>query len=148
MMSKKDAEKAVEGANGVTVSDVKDGDPNSKGKERVIAVDWALSKEWWEVEKVTLLEGNDAGECPDSDNPGDEGKDKNVGFHEDSGSDGEGTEDSDDDVDGIPDRPQLPPPETGNTVFIRNLPFTVTEDELRALYISCMDIVLTIQVYR
>ena len=135
MMSKKDAEKAIDGANGMTVGDVTDGDPI--GKERVIAVDWALSKERWEMEKVTLPEGNDAGESPDSDSPDDESEDENVGVHEDSGSDGEGTEDSDDGdgdgIDGIPDRPQLPPPETGNTVFIRNLPFTATEDELRAL---------------
>lgn len=143
MMSKKDAEKAIEGANGVTVGGEKDGNTNGKGKERVIAVDWALSKERWEVEKENIQEDDDVGEGSDVGSDGgsqeDESEDENVGVHEDSESDGEGAELSDDedvhDADDVPDRPQLPPPETGNTLFVRNVPFTATEDELRTLYV-------------
>jgi nucleolar protein 4 len=150
MMSKKDAEKAIEGANGSTVGGEKDGDPNAKGKERVIAVDWALSKERWEVEKEKLEEENDDEEGSEGSEAGsnsegldDESEDDNIGVHEDSdetddedGEDGEGS-DMDDDDD-PPDRPQLPPPETGNTLFIRNVPFTATEEELRTLYVCFM----------
>ena len=32
-----------------------------------------------------------------------------------------------------PVKPTLPPPETGNTLFVRNVPFEATEDDLRTL---------------
>ncbi|KAF8493329.1 hypothetical protein JB92DRAFT_3234511 [Gautieria morchelliformis] len=145
MMSKKDAETAVEGANGATMGGNADEDPHGNGKERVIAVDWALSKERWEEEKGKTVE--DVGEGIDAGFGGmsqddDESGDENVGVHEDSESEGEeesGSDDNDNDDgenDDAPDRPLLPPPETGNTLFIRNVPFTATEDELRTLFRS------------
>ena len=140
MISKKDAEKAIEGVNGTTLGGERDGDPNGKGKERVIAVDWSLSKERWEVEKERIVEDNSVGEegegsdpGSDSEGPDDESDDDQFGVHHDSdGSDSEEDDEGNDDDD-PPDRPQLPPPETGNTLFIRNVPFTATEDELRSL---------------
>jgi len=146
MMSRKDAEKAIEGANGVTLGGGKEEDSNAKGKERVIAVDWALSKEKWEVEKEKIMEqqgeegGSDNGEGSssgsssenDDDDDDDSSEDGHVGVHEDSDeeSDEDGSERSDEEE---VERPQLPPPETGNTIFIRNVPFDATEDELRTL---------------
>lgn len=157
MMSKKDAEKAIEGANGATVGGDKYGDPNGKEKERVIAVDWALSKERWEVEKRKIIEehsveedsaeedsaeedsvgegnvGEDSEASSDSESQDDQSEDEDVGVHQDSENESDDAKDDEDEGDDAPDRPQLPPPETGNTLFIRNVPFTATEDELRIL---------------
>ncbi|KAF8526462.1 hypothetical protein JB92DRAFT_3108260 [Gautieria morchelliformis] len=114
-------------------------DPHGNGKERVIALDWALNKERWEEEKGKTVEddvgkGNDAGSGGMSQ---DESGDENVGVHEHSESEGEEESGSDDrDNDAAPERPLLPPPETGNTPFIRNVPFATTEDELRTLFRS------------
>jgi RNA recognition motif-containing protein len=47
--------------------------------------------------------------------------------HSDSDSD------SDAESEDQPSKPQLPPPESGTTLFVRNVPFTATDDELRAL---------------
>ncbi|KAF8575021.1 RNA-binding domain-containing protein [Ramaria rubella] len=143
MMSKKDAEKAIEGANGATVGQ-KEGDPNAKGKERVIAVDWALSKERWDQEKEKITEEDAVAEDSESGPPSgsqseSDSEDDHVGVLEGSGdeeSDAEENDQSGNDDENAPERPQLPPPETGNTLFIRNLPFTATEDELRTLFRS------------
>ena len=57
----------------------------------------------------------------------------------DDGEGGSGSESNEgnsmevDDDDQKPERPQLPPPETGTTLFVRNVPFEATEDELRTL---------------
>ncbi|KIJ52673.1 hypothetical protein M422DRAFT_223344 [Sphaerobolus stellatus SS14] len=153
MMNKKDAEAAIEGANGTTLNGSKEGDSEAKEKarERVIAVDWALSKDKWEEEKEKIMgdevekpsdSGSEAGSSSESGSENsdeeEESDDDNVGVHEDSDSDGsDEDEDSEferSDEDEAAERPQLPPPETGNTVFIRNLPFDATEDELRTLF--------------
>ena len=42
-------------------------------------------------------------------------------------------EDRSDDNGDKPTKPSLPKPEAGTTLFIRNLPFEATEDELRVL---------------
>jgi nucleolar protein 4 len=55
---------------------------------------------------------------------------------EEEGEEEEGEEEEESDLEDVepPVRPQLPPPETGTTLFIRNIPFSATEDELRTLY--------------
>ena len=188
---RKDAEKAMEGCNGMTVEagmaetmfsdkqkkkkqrreekkrkahegggseDEEDEQEEGKGK-RTIAVDWALSKDKWEAEKAKLeadveMGASDADdgsddEGTDSDKSGEESgeedsEDEQLGVHE-SGSDEEGEseesdshpEDDNDDeevgVDEKPAKPTLPAPEVGTTVFVRNVPFEATEDELRTL---------------
>ncbi|KIP11301.1 hypothetical protein PHLGIDRAFT_124953 [Phlebiopsis gigantea 11061_1 CR5-6] len=197
MLSKKDAEKALEGANGAKVSAgmadglVRDkqkkkklrreeakikqkererkakrreeavededdeeeendesGDEEVDAQERVIAVDWALSKDKWEEAKAKLQEeeqAEDEGEVEvkeeedAEDDSGDE-DDSHVGLHEgsDDESDSQPNESEDEemsvDEDSKPGRPQLPPPETGTTLFVRNVPFEATEDELRAVF--------------
>ena len=130
---------------------------------RTIAVDWALSKDKWEAEKAKLeaqaeedadVEMSDAEDeasvsSKDGDSEDDEGgdsdsKDEQLGVHEDDSEDGRSDADSsdshpdDEDEEGdeeqqSPVKPTLPPPEVGTTVFVRNVPFEATEDELRTL---------------
>lgn len=179
MLSKKEAEKALEGANGAKVhagmadglvkdkqkrkklireeakikqkekerkakrkaGDVKDeedgeGEEEIIDSERIIAVDWALSKDKWEEAKAKLqddavAEGSEAGD-----------EDSHIGVHDDSDDDSASDSDDDgedeemniDEEDDKPAKPQLPPPETGTTLFVRNIPFEATEDELRTVY--------------
>ncbi|EPQ51443.1 hypothetical protein GLOTRDRAFT_81029 [Gloeophyllum trabeum ATCC 11539] len=187
MLSKKDAEKAMEGCNGLKVrAGMADGivsdkqkrkkqrreetkarktakgdeeeeasdaaeeeEDGKKARERVIAVDWALSKDRWEEEKAKIEEvedEEDPEEGADSDqsevesgSESDEGEGP-LGVHEDGsdddesgGSDESGDEDMDVDEQ-KPAKPTLPPPETGTTLFIRNVPYEATEDELRTLF--------------
>lgn len=130
------------------------GEVESGVKERVIAVDWALSKERWEKEKEKLGEmideveddvemvdaKSDVSEGEDSES---DGEHEQLGFHEGSEEE-DGENDEDDGEDGhlernsddeSPKKPQLPHTDTGNTLFVRNIPFTATEDELRTLYV-------------
>lgn len=184
MLSKKDAETALEKCNGMKVaagmaSDIvsdkqkrkkqrreekkrqgtqtEDGEAaeepeevGSRGNERVIAVDWVLSKERWEKEKEKLGEVVDEVEedvemddaksdaSADEDSASD-GEDEPLGFHEEGSGDEDGEDEEEtlerDSDDESPKKPQLPHTDTGNTLFIRNIPFTATEDEIRALYV-------------
>jgi nucleolar protein 4 len=119
-LSKNDAEKAIEGMNDKEV------------KERKIAVDWALSKEKFEEVKAQqepLVKEEPA-----------EGEVKEESDVEMKGEDEEESEDEDDEVDveveddeDKPVKPTLPAVEEGSTLFIRNLPFEATEEELRDL---------------
>ena len=118
------------------------------GVERVIAVDWALSKDRWEEEKTKMDVAEDVEMGEDEDDGGSdsgEGSEKEDGSGSWSGSDeeedsdpGEGSSGSSGDEDEAdlgeePQKPQLPPPEAGTTLFVRNIPFEATEDELRVL---------------
>lgn len=190
MLSRKDAERAMEGANGTKVQagmaarlvtdkqkkkkqrreeeraekaakgqgeeaeeEEEEAGTETRGKERVIAVDWALSKDKWQAEKAKL-EQEDAGadvkmEEEDDEEGSEDGADSDtsdesdqIGVHEeddaDEGSDGSGSEDGlsdseDDAQEQDRAKPALPPPETGTTLFVRNVPFEATEDELRTL---------------
>ncbi|KAG6896912.1 hypothetical protein C0992_005315 [Termitomyces sp. T32_za158] len=196
MLSKKDAEKAIEGCNGMTIragsAELLAADKQKRKKqrreekkaklavasgvegvqekmdepspevdvdekygtvtERVIAVDWALSKDRWEEEKAKMeetvdVEMDDASGSADSsedsdwscdDESDEEGR---LGVHRDENDDdgevGEGDDEGyEDEKPDEPVKPTLPPPEAGTTLFIRNLPFTATEDELRTLFSS------------
>lgn len=136
MLSRGDAEKALQNVNGKKIG------------ERPIAVDWALSRGRWEVEKGKFeeeanYEGIDANSDKDSDSEryhsdSDEASDEDqLGVHEGdtdsiTGSDedpaGEGSSDREEPV-----KPELPQTDTGTTIFIRNVPYEATEDELRIL---------------
>jgi nucleolar protein 4 len=111
-LSKNDAEKAIEGMNDKEI------------KERKIAVDWALSKEKFEEVKA-------------QEEPKPKAEEESA---EEEDEDEEEGEDEDDDVDVVmedeeekPVKPTLPAVEEGSTLFIRNLPFEATEEELRDL---------------
>ncbi|KAH7912898.1 hypothetical protein BJ138DRAFT_1111924 [Hygrophoropsis aurantiaca] len=188
MLSKKDAERALEKCNGMKVKPgmaehlVSDKQKKKKerreekkraqstktedkqdialtenqeeiqdSKERIIAVDWALSKEKWQEEKAKLedaqedvdvdmedvKDGEDASEGSDDSESGDE-DDGQLGLHEEDSDDIDNNAENVDNSaeDEPPTKPQLPPPETGTTLFIRNIPFAATEDELRTLFRS------------
>ncbi|KAI0049314.1 RNA-binding domain-containing protein [Auriscalpium vulgare] len=175
MWSKKDAEKAIEGATGTKVRTgyaagmVVDKQKKKKelreekklklkaqgagegeageevSGERVIAVDWALSKDKWEEEKKKLADAeseaeSDSGEDASSDEDegiatDDEGSALGLHDHDDDGpEDDEDDEEADRSDDDEPTKPTLPPPEAGTTLFVRNIPFEATEDELRTLF--------------
>ncbi|KAJ1030169.1 hypothetical protein NDA16_001081 [Ustilago loliicola] len=80
--------------------------------ERVVAVDWSLSKKDWEAKA-------------DESEPEDEAQDDEKASDAASG---------DDDDDAPAERPKLPAPEEGTTLFVRNLPYQATEEELRNLF--------------
>ncbi|KAG2046694.1 hypothetical protein BDR06DRAFT_964750 [Suillus hirtellus] len=72
-----------------------------------------------------------------------EDEDEQLGLHEDEHSDEDEDEDigDNDEKEAIsaenqrrPMKPQLPQTDTGTTLFIRNIPFIATEDELRVLF--------------
>lgn len=136
MLSRGDAERALQDVNGKRIGG------------RPIAVDWALSKERWEGEKGRLEEeakdwvadtgpdGDFDSETDDCDS--DEALDEDgLGVHEDdadsmTGSDGDSVNEDESDR-GEPVKPQLPQIDTGTTIFIRNVPYEATEDQLRTL---------------
>ncbi|KAJ3767246.1 hypothetical protein FB446DRAFT_339096 [Lentinula raphanica] len=200
MNSKKDAERAMEGCNGMAlhagiakdlISDKQkrkkqrrlerkekdkskmvkaeeEGNEQEEGsggedddedavEERVIAVDWALSKDKWEEEKAKIVTAEDDGDvemaddahdssrsssASEIDSDEDSGKeDDAVGLHEEDGSDSDlesssesSSPDDDEEEEEVPTKPQLPAPEAGTTLFVRNVPFTAMEDELRTLF--------------
>ncbi|TKY90746.1 hypothetical protein EX895_000744 [Sporisorium graminicola] len=80
--------------------------------ERTVAVDWSLSKKDWEA-KADESESED--NLEDADSKGDAAS-------------------GDDDEDEPAERPKLPAPEEGTTLFVRNLPYQATEEELRNLF--------------
>lgn len=120
-LSKNDAEKAIEGMNDKEV------------KERKIAVDWALSKEKFEEVK--------AQQEPVKEEAGEEEVKQEEGSDVEMKDEEEESVDEDDEVDvdmedgeeEKPVKPTLPAVEEGSTLFIRNLPFEATEEELRDL---------------
>ncbi|KAJ8503092.1 hypothetical protein ONZ45_g11162 [Pleurotus djamor] len=183
MVSKKDAEKAMEACNGVKLrsglaaslaSDkqkkkklrrieqkIQAGEAGNEGAEegvdeggRVIAVDWALSKDRWaeEMAKAEMdeAEAEDAEEVAESDkDSGDEDEDaedgseseeseegSELGLHEDEdeASDEDDNDESDEEREDQPVKPQLPQTDVGTTLFVRNVPFDATEDDLRTLF--------------
>ncbi len=107
---------------------------------RTIAVDWALSKNKWEEEKRDLHE--EKASEPEGEHESDEDADnpQSAAEEPDESDDGEASiidsdhEGAEEDVnDEEKERPSLPQPEAGTTLFIRNIPFLATEDELRIL---------------
>lgn len=164
MLSKKDAEVAMEACNGITIrpglaeskasdmqkkkkqrrlekksqqgqaAETEDGDEKTGDEpvERAIAVDWALSKDKWEEEKTRAgleEEGSESGSESDTDS---DGSDSQLGVH-DGNADSDGSDDDEEERDEEPVKPTLPATDVGTTLFIRNIPFEATEDELRVL---------------
>lgn len=136
-LARKDAEKAMEIINGTVIK-------TSGGKEgRPVAVDWALSKDkWQETQKGKEPEAKD--EKPDIkvEEESDESGSHSGSDEEEEGSDAEDGEDEDEDEEKPdvemedeeePAKPQLPTVDVGSTLFIRNLPFETTEQELGEL---------------
>lgn len=110
---------------------------DQKFEPRIIAVDWALSKEKWE--EMTLKGLIPVGEAKDS--SVDEGTERGDSDSEGEDDDEEAAwEDEDMSIDERSDneqaaKPSLPQTDVGTTLFIRNVPFDATEDDLRTLYV-------------
>lgn len=194
-VSKKDAERGMDGVNGRTVRagaisaptmnkkerarlrrrlrantegrkddceeekvDDDDKDDEEHSGERIVAVDWALSKDKWEEVKaqggLEMPENEEDGGDDDEDASNDEDDDGVIGGENgnddyDSGENEDEDDDTDEDdgsgdvdEDGMsvdrsddekPVKPTLPQTDVGTTLFIRNIPYEATEDELRTL---------------
>jgi nucleolar protein 4 len=159
--TKSDAEKAIAGANGKPITRAqgkswKSEVEKKKGEERVIAVDWALSKEKWreaqgeggDVQDEDVKMEGDEGVKEEEEEEADEEEDSEEGSDEESAEEESGDEDDEeeqteedeeDDADPVegqePVKPTLPTVDVGSTLFVRNLPFEVTEQELNSLYV-------------
>lgn len=126
MRGRKNAEKAIEGVNGKEV----DG--------RTLAVDWAVDRDAWknETEPEKEGEGEDEEAAEEMDVDGDAEEDGS-GEHiddgsfddEESGSD-EDANDEDVDMDEDAEKPEHDRADNSSTLFIRNLPFTCTDEDL------------------
>lgn len=108
---------------------------------RIIAVDWALSKKKWEEEKKQLDGDTSSGSQSEQEGDDDTEGSQAVTDEQEDEPDSDSEEGSGDEVtvgdvsdDEEPAGPTLPQPEAGTTLFIRNIPFLATEDELRALF--------------
>lgn len=174
MLSKADAAKALEGVNGTKVRGglaaritedkqkrkkdarlerKKEGgegegvEEEAAAKERVVAVDWALSKDRWQEEKTKLdKEGGQDAEMDEASGSGssassdedDEDREDGLGVDDDEASDQDAGSDDEDDEDGrddddAPIKPLLPQTDVGTTLFVRNVPYEASEDDLRQL---------------
>jgi nucleolar protein 4 len=162
MLNKKDARMAIAGCNGITLrASLEEGLDNKQQKERnithpvkveeddkramerVIAVDWALSKDKWQEEKAKVQDQDESGDVDmsgaegssESDDVSEIGNNDLDVFADDDVRDEEDSDSGHGSGDEEPVKPQLPPPEAGTTLFVRNVPFTATEDEFRILYV-------------
>jgi nucleolar protein 4 len=115
-------------------------------KGRVVAVDWALSKEDWEKAQEEAKEGaSESGSGSDSGEDSEEDKDSEDGEESEE-------EDEDSDTDPIPvgldddgkdeehdsedeEEEDAKPKQEGTTLFVRNMSFEATEAELYDLYV-------------
>ncbi|KAF6760551.1 hypothetical protein DFP72DRAFT_1062930 [Ephemerocybe angulata] len=142
-LSKQDASRALEGCNGSLSArgwrrDLRtkkggDEDEHQEATERVIAVDWALSKEKWKEEIAKMEEKVDSD--IEMDSGSDDSDDGSSQDDSDSDSDYDRDRDRDSDEDEeAPTKPALPAPEAGTTLFVRNVPYIATEEELRTLF--------------
>ena len=125
-----------------------------KTEGRPVAVDWALSKDQWEKSKGETEKEDEAEESGSSDSEDGPDSESDSDDSEGSSSSGSGSEEDEDEVDGdvtmtaagedeeedeeedVPVKPTLPTVDVGSTLFIRNLPFEVTESELTELFRS------------
>jgi nucleolar protein 4 len=177
-LSQQDAARAIEKVNGASLyagyaADVKFANKSQiEGRRkirkrmksddaRVVAVDWALSKEKWALAQKVLKESVADGEREDvmdvddehdqveDEDWTDESLDSNDSA---SASENAGDGESADGKDDVNDAGEHPPqPEEGSTLFIRNVPFEATDDELKTLsvQISCSTInIARLFIYR
>ncbi|KAF8317999.1 hypothetical protein DL93DRAFT_2055213 [Clavulina sp. PMI_390] len=132
-LSQPDASRAITGAN-------ESGQNANASGARTIAVDWALSKEKWKeaVEKMEVdgeeqeEQNVDAAAVDDEDDWTDEeGASSSEGAGSDDGEDANSDESMDVDED---EEAHPPQPEEGSTLFVRNVPFEATDDDLKTLF--------------
>lgn len=101
-----------------------EGQETGKKEGRVVAVDWALSKSKWE-EALSQRKEEEGMDLDDEEVKGES---------EEESDKGEESEEEESEEDGEPhERPQLPDTDIGTTLFVRNVPFEATEEDLRTL---------------
>lgn len=136
--------------------------PASSEKGRLVAVDWALSKDEWKKQSADASLGAPVEKAPETDAESLQGRSSDSESGSDSDlesddSDEEGEEDDDSDLEpiGLDESKPLPeangtgdlnddnddedddkPAEKGTTLFVRNISFESTEPELYDLYVS------------
>jgi nucleolar protein 4 len=131
LRGRKNAEKALAGVNGKEVGG------------RQLAVDWAVDKDTWENLQSNAAEGDEDAEMKDgedgdsdisdessvvsSSSEDEDSEDEDADEDEDSNTDYEDVSDSEIDAADDPTKPDL----SDNTLFVRNLPFSATDDTLR-----------------
>jgi len=139
-LARKDAEKAMEAVNGKVIKKA-GGKAKAQGEGRPVAVDWALSKEKWEETqqpakgepKEGSISASESSASSEDDSDSGESSSSNT-TKEDVEMDGMekgGSDGPNDDDEAV--KPQLPSVDVGSTLFIRNLPFETTEQELNTL---------------
>ncbi|ORY21458.1 hypothetical protein BCR39DRAFT_553517 [Naematelia encephala] len=142
---RKDAERAMEAINGKSIKRVGERKGKVKGDDRPVAVDWALSKEKWEeTQKGDVKEEKEAkekdgetsssGSSSGSEDSSDSDEDEESDATSESGEEDEEKMDVDEAEEEEPVKPTLPSVDVGATLFIRNLPFETTEQELSTLF--------------
>ncbi|KAG9123801.1 RNA recognition motif-containing protein [Ceratobasidium sp. 392] len=113
-----------------------------KEKEgRVVAVDWALSKSKWEEavlqrqdDETMEVDGEEDGGQSDEEQSDQEVDEDASSEEEGSEADGSDEDEDEDEDEDVHERPQLPNTDVGTTLFVRNVPFEATEDDLRTLF--------------
>ncbi|KAJ5610193.1 hypothetical protein N7510_006912 [Penicillium lagena] len=120
LRGKKNAEKALQAVNGKEV----DG--------RALAVDWAVEKEVWEKTKEEDEEEDGEEEKGDADLDMEDAEAASDDVSEDEDSEEDDDEDLDDleDLDNEDDEEDVEDDRNASTIFLRNLPFTATDDSL------------------
>ncbi|KAI5851924.1 RNA recognition domain-containing protein-containing protein [Tricharina praecox] len=130
MKGYKNAERAIEATNGTEI------------EGRTVAVDWAVEKEEWEKarkdeEPAAVKDEVEEEDDDDDDQEEDEDVDGGVDIEDDDeeeGSDAENEDDEmdedEDDEDDEDDDEDRPPTDSTTTLFIRNLPYSATDDSL------------------
>ncbi|OCB88356.1 RNA-binding domain-containing protein [Sanghuangporus baumii] len=111
--------------------------PKTSGAgSRILAVDWALSKDKWEEAKAKTLDEQPTESEETSENEAESSSDlrDEDDSESESGSDEALEDDEERSVAEEPIKPTLPQTDVGTTLFVRNLPFDATEDELRVLF--------------
>ena len=132
---RKDAERAMAEVNGKVIK--KTG--GKEGEGRQVAVDWALSKEKWQeaqkkdVGEEVQEEGSGSSESDERSSSVSTGSGDDS-THEEGGAMSVDKEERVDESE--PVKPHLPSVDVGSTLFIRNLPFETTEQELNTLYVN------------
>jgi nucleolar protein 4 len=131
MRGKKNAERAIQALNGKDI----DGRP--------IAVDWAVDRDTWQGLQKTEQEGDDAAADKDDDMSDAESSvvssDDDEDAEDDDSEDDEDMDDSNTDYEDVDDSDEEGgvqlhddrPKREEYTVFVRNLPFTVTDESLK-----------------
>ncbi|EJD07847.1 RNA-binding domain-containing protein [Fomitiporia mediterranea MF3/22] len=106
------------------------------GSARILAVDWALSKSKWEEAKAKVLSDQSKETADDNEGLDSELSDEDEISGETADSDEGGNEDDEDERSEaeVAIKPILPQTDVGTTIFVRNVPFDATEDELRILF--------------